>query len=135
MPKIEANKYGDNIDLTFSPDDGDMRCNTTGTVERYQHGQWVYMGELDGLFRDNSNHIIRIAELQSFMWERQAKDKEAQHMHSLEEQFDDLKEAGEYLRQLEQMLREAREAYTDMSYATREKLKTFKRLDVPYPEE
>lgn len=134
MPKIEVNKYSDNIDLTFSPDDGDMRCNQTGTVERYQHGQWYYMGDFDGLFRDNSNHITRISELQTFMWDQQAKDKEAQQITSLEEQFDDLKEAGEYLRQLEKMLRDARKAYTDMGKATKEKLTTFERLDVPYPE-
>ena len=135
MSKIEVNWYGDNQEITFSPGEGDLRCvNASGTIERYMNGTWYYMGDLEQLFTKVLQAETQISELQSFMWRQDQKDKEALQIHSLEEQFDDLKEAGEYLRQLEQTLRNARKAYTNMTEATQEKLKTFKTLDVPYPE-
>ena len=136
MPKLEAYNHGyGNSEIAFTPDEGDVRCDAVGTIQRWQNGSWYYIGDLDQLFNKSLQADTRITGLEVFMFEQQAKEEVALHMHQLEQKFDDLKEAGEYLRQLEKMLRVARKAYTDMSKATQEKLKTFERLDVPYPEE
>jgi len=134
MPKFELSQFGNDQELVFKPADGDLRCDSFGIINRWQNGAWYRMGDLDQLFTKMTLAETYIANLQTFQLEQEQKDKEALQMHSLEQEFDDLKEAGEYLRELEKMLRDARKAYTDMSKETKAKLKTFERLDVPYPE-
>lgn len=135
MPKVEVINFGDNTEVVFSPAEGDVRCMMAGGIERYQNGCWNYIGDLNKMFNDVIQLQSDTTKLQSFMWDQNAKDSEAYQMGSLEEKFDDLKEAGEYLRQLEKMVRVARKAYTKMGEATKEKLKTFERLDKPYPDQ
>ena len=135
MPRFEVNQYGSDQELIFKPADGDLRCNNSGFFERWQAGSWQYVGDIDQLFRDFEITKNKVVELDYWMIDEAKKDAAQVIADELEDKDDALREAGCHLRQLEKMLRVARKTYNSMTIETREKMKTFERLDTPYPDD
>jgi len=135
MPKFEVSQCGNEQELVFKPSDGDLRCSSFGLFERYQSGIWSYIGDIDQLFREFELQKTKVVDITNWMIEQQEKDRLALIKNDLESQFDDLAKAGNHLRQLEKMLRIARKTYDSMTEEVEDRLKTFERLDTPYPDD
>lgn len=132
--QLEAYSSGDSQEIIFKPSDGDVRCNMAGAIERYENSGWMYIGDIDLLFRNVNQLEMDRTELMAHMWDQQRKDQEEIIADELEDKDDALKEVGTYLRELEKMLRVARKSYNSMLAETQAKFKTFERLDTPYPD-
>lgn len=132
MPKFEVNQYGENQDLVFKPADGDIRYRDYGALERWQSGSWAYMGDIMDLF--DSLPGLKMDRDRFQIW-IDAKDAQEMVADELEGEFDDLAKAGEHLRQLEAMLKVARKTYDSLTDDVKDRLKTFERLDTPYPDD
>lgn len=134
MPKFELNQYGEDQELILKPTDGDLRM-VSMTLERLENGCWNYIGDLTQLFSDSMILKGDVQLIKNWMLDEQEKAKAQIIADDYEDKDDALREAGEYLRQLEAMLRVARKTYDSMVDETIEKHKTFQRLDSPYPDE
>jgi len=135
MPKFEVNQYGEDQELIFKPTDGDIKYREYGALERWQSGAWTYIGSIDDLFREHELMKVKLAEVDNWMLDKICKDQAQVIADELEDKFDDLREAGEHLRQLEKMLRIARKTYDALTDDVKARLKTFERLDTPYPDD
>jgi len=135
MPKFEVNTYnGDETEIMVTPAEGDLRFKDFGTIEkRSMNGVWEFLCDINKIETFVNSAEGWVSKLESWMWEEQEKDKAIIIANELEEKFDDLQEAGRYLREMEKQLRVARAMYEGMTKECREKLKTFERLDTPYP--
>lgn len=134
MPKFELNQYGEDQELILKPTNGDLRM-VSMTLERLENGCWNYIGDLTQLFSDSMILKGDVQLIKNWMLDEQEKAKAQIIADDYEDKDDALREAGEYLRQLEAMLRVARKTYDSMVDETIEKHKTFQRLDSPYPDE
>ncbi len=132
MPQIEVYNSATSNEIIFKPDNGDVRYRDFGALEQWQNGNWSYLGDLRELF--DSLPSLKMDRDRMLRWieEEEAKKDFADE---LEGKFDDLAKAGEHLRQLEAMLRVARKTYASLTDDVKERLKTFERLDTPYPDD
>ena len=132
MPQIETYNSGTSQEIIFKPSDGDIRYTPHGALEQWQNGMWSHMGDIRELF--DSLPGLKMDRDRMLRWiEKEEARKE--FADELEGEFDDLKKAGEHLRQLEAMLRVARKTYDSLTDDVKARLKTFERLDTPYPDD
>lgn len=131
MPNIEVYNTGTSSEIVFKPADGDIRYRDYGALEQWQNGMWSYLGDIRELF--DSLPGLKMDRDRMLRW-IDAEEVKKEFADELEGKFDDLAKAGEHLRQLEAMLRVARKTYDSLTDDVKERLKTFERLDTPYPE-
>jgi len=150
MPKFEAynDEFNNTAELSLKPSAGDLRINNSSLEKMDSIGQWCYVCDIQQLDTTVLNHDLKLHTLESWMESEKAK-ATPDHRSDLEQQFDDLKEAGEALdnietlaqtarirlRELEDTVDQARITYRQMTKYTTEKLKTFEQLDTPYPDQ
>ena len=150
MPKFETynDAFNNTAELSLKPSTGDVRINNSSLEKMDDFGSWNYVCDIQQLDTDVTNHTIKILNLE--MWMAEEKEKATpDHRSELEQEFPDLKEAGDLmdkietqaqtariqLRELEDTVNSARIAYREMTKFTAEKKMTFERLEVPYPTE
>lgn len=132
MPEIEVYNTGISSEIVFKPSKGDIRYTDHGSLEQWQNGMWSYLGDIRELF--DSLPGLKMDRDRMLRW-IEAEEVKKEFADKLEGEFDDLAKAGEHLRQLEAMLRVARKTYDSLTDDVKERIKTFERLDTPYPDD
>ena len=142
MPRFTIASYDEEKtqELTFQPSDGDLRLDNYGCIEKWNGSYWEYVGDLKKTIEDSNKYYNQITELQTFMWQMQDEQRMLTEAAELENKDNVLRRAGEHLRNIEaisaqmlQLAKDAKQDYLSLTAETKEKFKTFDRLNTPYP--
>ena len=145
MPRVEL--YNDELNNTcevaFKPAEGELRMKGNSLEKMDSFNTWNYVCDLQKMDSDVINHELKIQQLEDWRFREELKTEDSIKAVELEAEWGKLKEAGDHLRVLEEQCKQAREymrrmeevlrlgriAYDDVVKYTLEKKKTFDILD------
>lgn len=138
MPKFHlTNEYDPNPhQLQLEPSEGDLRIDEYGMIEKCNSvGSWNYVCNINDLIKDVDTAKVDVADHAVWIDEQKQKQKDIESDLELEKEYDDLREAGEYLRKIQEHKKIIEDWYQKMSVQTRAKKKTFETLAKDHTEE
>jgi len=111
MPKFDVHATNNHeSELSLKPSDGDVKIEY-GQLCQYLNGYWNQIGNIDQLFQDVNRSKSDMISMERWQFKHSEQHKQAKIEYKLAEEFDELYEAGEYLKMLRLMSYKAEKSY------------------------